>query len=608
MVVLLVMLRPLTKVRSCADAQRASALYEFMLNFGLRADSTWSEWDCVTRVGWRHESRESQVDYLFSFEETTLLDVWVDSSLVCDSDHLAVVGRYQTARNARVSGRGNKKRIPCALRWTANDPVAWEKGVGGSGEFGADWRDPLAFLGFLARTADAHKIRRKCEKDQVICDLKVQLQDEGLSLDRDEWFFCGEHVRRNDLQCNGSVAFTSIGWEFLGKNLRRRPSGVSTQTFLRSLFRLSASCKWRPKTSVFWNGGDRWTMGPRRLKSPHVMSGSVWPSWKKDKSSPDGVTAEMLLALSKLCALRKIYKICSPRSISRRHGFGSWRLSFQKKPHPRGLNEFRPISCLTPSSGPLSRRTQKEQQYKHGKKQNPKEMLHANLENYSTFLLKTKIMKTLFITLQGNWNDQNLQQWRALHHSEPPRAQNVWRHRRKRSCAGGGEVGPRWRSATTNRRAIWGCASISRRDRRDGEVGPTRTRAVDRRASGGGVLRQGRVLDQESWVKNAPGWHFQDMMDLGPGSEIALRRMEGSILVLLWTNRLVFWWRRRRVMPLLSITWCLNDRTLWTTSRDVCSNVNSWIIFDRDFAMVLSTLPQEPCSCASRLQNLIENL
>ena len=31
---------PLTKGRMCADADRASALYEFMLNFGLRADNT----------------------------------------------------------------------------------------------------------------------------------------------------------------------------------------------------------------------------------------------------------------------------------------------------------------------------------------------------------------------------------------------------------------------------------------------------------------------------------------------------------------------------------------------------------------------------------------
>ena len=100
---------PLTKARSVADAERAGALYEFMLSFGLRADNTWSEWDCVTRVGWRHESRESQVDYLFSSEETTLLDVWVDSSLVCGSDHLAVVGTYQTVRNAGVFWYGQEE-------------------------------------------------------------------------------------------------------------------------------------------------------------------------------------------------------------------------------------------------------------------------------------------------------------------------------------------------------------------------------------------------------------------------------------------------------------------------------------------------------------------
>ena len=127
------------------------------------------------------------MDYLFSLKETTLLDVWVDSSLVCGSDHLAVVGTYQTVRNVvffGVLGTGKKKRIPCALRWTANDPVAWEKAVGGSGKFGADCRDPLAFLGFLARTADAHKTRRKCEEDQVICDLKAQLHCATTAVER----------------------------------------------------------------------------------------------------------------------------------------------------------------------------------------------------------------------------------------------------------------------------------------------------------------------------------------------------------------------------------------------------------------------------------------
>ena len=103
---------PLTKARSCADAERAGALHEFMLSFGLRADNTWSDWDCVTRVGWRHESRESQVDHLFSLEETPLLDVWVDSSLVCGSDHLAVVGTCQTFRNAGVLGTCKRNEFP----------------------------------------------------------------------------------------------------------------------------------------------------------------------------------------------------------------------------------------------------------------------------------------------------------------------------------------------------------------------------------------------------------------------------------------------------------------------------------------------------------------
>ena len=145
-----------------------------MLSFGLRADNTWSDWDCVTRVGWRHESRESQVDHLLSSEETPLLDVWVDSSLVCGSDHLAVVGTCQTVRNAGVLGTCKRNEFPALFDGQRMIPGV-EKAVG-VWRVSADWRDPLAFLGFLARTADAHKTRRKCEKDQVVCDLKTQLR------------------------------------------------------------------------------------------------------------------------------------------------------------------------------------------------------------------------------------------------------------------------------------------------------------------------------------------------------------------------------------------------------------------------------------------------
>ena len=198
---------PLTKARSCADAERAGALYEFMLKW-------------ITCCPQRNRRF---------------------SSLVCGSDHLAVVGTYQTVRNGGVFGTGKKKRIPCALRWTANDPVAWEKAVGGSGEFGADWRDPLAFLSFLARTADAHKTRQKCEKDQVICDLTTLLWRRRRAFARQrQVVFLREacEAKRSPVQRKRGNHFNWL------RVFGQEPpsSELSTQTFLRSLFRLNASC------------------------------------------------------------------------------------------------------------------------------------------------------------------------------------------------------------------------------------------------------------------------------------------------------------------------------------------------------------------------------
>ena len=40
------------------------------------------------------------------------------------------------------------------------------------------------FLGFLARTAGAHKTLRKCEEDKVICDLKAQLHCAATAAER----------------------------------------------------------------------------------------------------------------------------------------------------------------------------------------------------------------------------------------------------------------------------------------------------------------------------------------------------------------------------------------------------------------------------------------
>ena len=70
---------------------------------------------------------------------------------------------------------------------------------------------------------------------------------------------------------------------------------------------------------------------------------------KKGKSIPDGVTAEMLLALPEeqiVCLARNIQNMFSSLNFQETW-FRVVASLIPKKPHPRGLNEFRPISCLT---------------------------------------------------------------------------------------------------------------------------------------------------------------------------------------------------------------------------------------------------------------------
>ena len=284
------------------------------------------------------------MDYLFSSEETTLLDVWVDSSLVCDSDHLAVVGTYQTVRNAGVFGTSKKKRIPCALRWTASDPVAW----------------------FLARTADAHKTRRKCEKDQVIFDLKAQLRCATKAVERRR---CNRLLwrRRRALVRQGQVVFLREACEAKRSHVQlkrgnhfnwlrvfgQEPPSSAIRSSYADIFEITVPAErelqLKAKNERFLEWRRALDNGTQEIE---VSPRDVWQCLarlKKGKSSPGGVTAEMLLALQEEHIVRLARNI--------QYMFSS--LNFQetwfrvmaslipKKLHPRGLNEFRPISCLT---------------------------------------------------------------------------------------------------------------------------------------------------------------------------------------------------------------------------------------------------------------------
>ena len=134
--------------------------------------------------------------------------------------------------------------------------------------------------------------------------------NENLSLHRDEWFFfCGKHARRNDLQCNGSVASISTGCDFFVQE----PPSVAIRSFYADIFEIR-ELQLKAKNE-------------RILELRHAQESGVWEIaisssdvWKclcrlkKGKSSPDGVTAEMLLALPVeqiLCLARNMQAMLS---------------------------------------------------------------------------------------------------------------------------------------------------------------------------------------------------------------------------------------------------------------------------------------------------------
>ena len=149
----------------------------------------------------------------------------------------------------------------------------------------------MTFLGFLGRTADAHKTRRKCEEDQVICDLKAQLHCATTAAERRR---CNRLLwrRRRALARQRQVVFLREACQAKRCPVQRKrgnhfnwlrvfgqelPS-VAIRSFYADIFEIKVQAELQLKTKneriLEWRRG---TMEPRRLKSSDAMSGSVWP-------------------------------------------------------------------------------------------------------------------------------------------------------------------------------------------------------------------------------------------------------------------------------------------------------------------------------------------
>ena len=135
------------------DADKLTCLAEFLFEFDLRADNTWTEVAMPTRRAWssvKHPlamegEEETQMDYLMSSSSIGLEECYVEQAIDFRSDHWPIVSNYILS-SPNTSPRGKFKRSP--LNWSPSE--SWNVRIR---ECSADWSDPLSVLGQWAQIA-----------------------------------------------------------------------------------------------------------------------------------------------------------------------------------------------------------------------------------------------------------------------------------------------------------------------------------------------------------------------------------------------------------------------------------------------------------------------
>ena len=135
------------------DADKLVCLTEFLYEFDLRADNTWTEVATPTRRAWSSvknllvetAEEESQIDFLLSSSSIHLEDCCDEQSLHFRSDHWPIVSNYVFG-SPNYSDHERFKR--CPVKWSPSE--FWSHRVN---EFSADWTDPLSAFGQWAQIA-----------------------------------------------------------------------------------------------------------------------------------------------------------------------------------------------------------------------------------------------------------------------------------------------------------------------------------------------------------------------------------------------------------------------------------------------------------------------
>ena len=135
------------------DADKLTCLAEFLFEFDLRGDNTWTEVAMPTRRSWssvKHPlategEEETHMDFLLSSSTIGLEECFVEQAFDFISDPWPVVTNYILS-TPNMSSRKQFKR--CPVNWSPSE--SWGLRVD---EFLADWSDPLSVLGQWAQIA-----------------------------------------------------------------------------------------------------------------------------------------------------------------------------------------------------------------------------------------------------------------------------------------------------------------------------------------------------------------------------------------------------------------------------------------------------------------------
>jgi hypothetical protein len=340
------------------ESERAGHLLEFLAVHRLYLANTWTNAEGAnhfqfTRRAWDSGS-EGQVDFLAISMALELEHSSVDLATTCSSDHFAVAAQV----SGMASLRRPPQRTPCIRNWKPAE--SWSEAAVETNWFWSDWSVCTAQWRELtaAHQAKPPTMEIDAQLEELLTEQKAARPEIRILFNKRIWRR-RRHLRRvkakRALQeaCeSGRAPPLASGGAHVNWLRLFGDDDPKTQitTFFASLFELKGEEKTKAiEEKQRWI--DMWMDFKIDATHSQITVASLKRALKRlkpGKSSPDGVTAEMLKALPEV-ALTSLARELT-RRFSRLEIPESWTqvqaILLPKIGVPGSLAQYRPVSCL----------------------------------------------------------------------------------------------------------------------------------------------------------------------------------------------------------------------------------------------------------------------